>query len=99
MLKEWSRRGDVNTAPTWRSKVIHAINLSERVRTEFIPAGRQRSVRRAFLHAPPQSPTPWSRDWLARSMRDDALCRPRRQAARNQTVLAEENPALAHRHR
>src|SRR5262245_23763416 len=29
MLKEWSGRGDVNTAPTWRSKVIPARSMRD----------------------------------------------------------------------
>jgi hypothetical protein len=42
MLKQLFCRRAANTAPTWRTGVIHAINLSERARTEFVPAGRQR---------------------------------------------------------
>jgi hypothetical protein len=61
------------------------------------PAGRQRRVPRAFLHAPPQSPTPWSGDRRARSIQDRALCRLSHCVDKlpEIMVLGEGNPALA----
>jgi hypothetical protein len=48
MLKELSRRRVANTAPTWRTEVIRAINLSERVQTEFVPAGHNEACGELF---------------------------------------------------
>jgi hypothetical protein len=61
------------------------------------PAGRQRRVPRAFLHAPPQSPTPWSGDRRARSIQDRVLCRLSHCVDKlpEIMVLGEGNPALA----